>query len=125
MSGTVHAAAAPKAVGRYPHARRVGDLLFLSGIGPRDAATNAIPDGIEAQTRQAIANIEAILKAEGADLSHVVRTGVWLVDKGDFAAFNSVYAVLFKAPYPARSTVVSELVIPGALVEIEALAQLP
>jgi 2-iminobutanoate/2-iminopropanoate deaminase len=106
-------------------ARRAGNLLILSGQLGFESPGVLAAGGIEAQTRQAIANIEAILKAEGADLSHVVRTGVWLVDKGDFAAFNSVYAALFKAPYPARSTVVSELVIPGALVEIEALALLP
>ena len=57
---------APSPVGHYPHARRVGDLLFLSGIGPRDPATNAIPNGIEAQTRAVFANVRAVLEASGA-----------------------------------------------------------
>ena len=63
MNEGVQAAAAPRPVGHYPHARRVGDLLFLSGIGPRDPATNAIPNGIEAQTRAVFANVRAVLEA--------------------------------------------------------------
>lgn len=66
MSEVVQAGDAPKPVGRYPHARRVGDLVFLSGIGPRDPATNAIPAGIQAQSRAVFANVRAVLEASGA-----------------------------------------------------------
>src|SRR5690606_15404390 len=64
--GGIQAGNAPKAVGSYPHARRVGNLLFLSGIGPRTPGTDAIPEGIEAQSRAVLANVRAVLEASGA-----------------------------------------------------------
>jgi 2-iminobutanoate/2-iminopropanoate deaminase len=105
-------------------ARTCGNLLFLSGqLG--FLPSGGLADGIEAQTEHAVAAITRILGDHGASLSHVVRTGVWLVHGSDFTAFNAVYARLFENPYPARSTVVSQLLVPGALVEIEAVACLP
>jgi 2-aminophenol/2-amino-5-chlorophenol 1,6-dioxygenase subunit alpha len=97
-------AAAP--VGPYPHARRVGDLLFLSGIGPRQAGTNAIPKGIEAQTRATIENIKAILEAAGSSLEKVLDVTVYLTDmKRDFDRFNKVYAEALGKVQPTRTTV--------------------
>ena len=97
-------AAAP--VGPYPHARRVGELLFLSGIGPRQAGTNAIPDGIEAQTRATIANIKAILEAAGSSLEKVLDVTVYLTDmKRDFDRFNKVYGEFLGKVQPTRTTV--------------------
>ena len=93
MNEGVQAAAAPRPVGHYPHARRVGDLLFLSGIGPRDAATNAIPNGIEAQTRAVFANVRAVLEASGACWESLVDVTVYLTDMaGDFPGYNRVWA---------------------------------
>jgi 2-aminophenol/2-amino-5-chlorophenol 1,6-dioxygenase alpha subunit len=97
-------AAAP--VGPYPHARRVGELLFLSGIGPRQAGTNAIPDGIEAQTRATIENIRAILEAAGSSLEKILDVTVYLTDmKRDFDRFNRTYAEILGEVRPTRTTV--------------------
>ena len=119
MGDAVHAAAAPKAVGSYPHARRVGQLLFLSGIGPRDPATNAIvgneyfADGrvrrydIEAQARAVFANVRAVLEASGAGWEDLVDVTVYLTDMArDFKAYNAVWAEFFPDPAnaPCRTT---------------------
>lgn len=119
MSEVVHAVAAPKAVGRYPHARRVGDLLFLSGIGPRDPATNGVPgnvvdaDGrlvaydIVAQCHSVFANVRAVLEASGARWEDLVDVTVYLTDMGrDFAAYNAVWAEYFPdvETAPCRTT---------------------
>ena len=119
MSDAVHAASAPKAVGSYPHARRVGNLLFLSGIGPRDPATNAIvgneyfADGrvrrydIEAQARAVFANVRAVLDASGASWDDLVDVTVYLTDMArDFKAYNAVWAEFFPdaARAPCRTT---------------------
>jgi 2-aminophenol/2-amino-5-chlorophenol 1,6-dioxygenase subunit alpha len=93
-------------VGPYPHARRVGDLLFLSGIGPRRPVTNEIPAGIEAQTRATVANIKAILDAAGSSLEKILDVTVYLTDmKGDFDRFNRVYAEVLGKIQPTRTTV--------------------
>ena len=107
MSG-IHAGSAPKAVGSYPHARKVGGLLFLSGIGPRAPETNAIPEGIEAQSRAVFANVRAVLEASGARWDDLVDVTVFLTDMaGDFRAYNAVWAEYFPDPAraPCRTTV--------------------
>ena len=82
---------APRPLGPYPHARRLGNLLFLSGIGPRHPETEQIPEGIEAQTRACIENVKAILEDAGSSLEKVVDVTVFLTNIGrDFAAFNRV-----------------------------------
>lgn len=108
MSDVIQASAAPKPVGTYPHARRVGQLLFLSGIGPRDPATNAIvgneyfADGrvrrydIAAQTRSVFANVREVLEASGARWEDLVDVTVYLTDMArDFKAYNAVWAEYF------------------------------
>lgn len=93
-------------VGPYPHARKVGDLLFLSGIGPRRPVTNEIPEGIEAQTRTTIANVRAILDAAGSSLEKILDVTVYLTDmKGDFERFNRVYGEILGKIQPTRTTV--------------------
>jgi 2-aminomuconate deaminase len=93
-------------VGPYPHARRVGDLLFLSGIGPRRPVTNEIPSGIEAQTLATVDNIKAILEAAGSSLEKILDVTVYLTDmKGDFERFNRVYAEVLGKIQPTRTTV--------------------
>ena len=97
-------AAAP--VGAYPHARRVGDLLFLSGIGPRRPVTNEIPEGIEAQTRATVDNVRAILEEAGSSLEKILDVTVYLTDmRGDFERFNRVYAEVLGKIEPTRTTV--------------------
>ena len=118
MSDVIRAAQAPKPVGAYPHARRVGNLLFLSGIGPRDAATNAIPGNvydnagelvsydIEAQCRSVFANVRTVLEASGARWQDLVDVTVFLTDMDrDFAAYNRLYAEHFTDAQPCRTTV--------------------
>jgi len=118
MSDVIRAAQAPKPVGAYPHARRVGNLLFLSGIGPRDAATNAIPGNvydnagelvsydIEAQCRSVFANVRTVLEASGARWQDLVDVTVFLTDMArDFAAYNRLYAEHFTDAQPCRTTV--------------------
>jgi 2-iminobutanoate/2-iminopropanoate deaminase len=100
------------------------DLLFLSGQLGFTSPGVLVEGGIEAQTRQAIANIETVLAANGSDLSQIIKSTIWLTRKSDFPAFNTVYASHFEPGcYPARSTVVSDLLIDGALVEIEVIAR--
>jgi 2-aminophenol/2-amino-5-chlorophenol 1,6-dioxygenase alpha subunit len=126
---------APPPVGPYPHARRVGDLLFLSGIGPRKPGTGEIPGivrdeagsvidhDIEIQTRAAIANVRAILEEAGSSLEKVLDVTVYLIDmKRDFAKFNEVYTEYFGRIQPTRTTVgVEELPTPIA-VELKVIA---
>lgn len=106
-------------------ATRVGDLIFCSGALGVKADFKLVEGGIAAQTRQAIANLEAVLAQSGATLADVAKTTVWLTDLADFAAFNAAYAEAFGGHLPARSTITSALAIPGALVEIEAIASAP
>ena len=119
MSDVIQTATAPKPVGTYPHARRVGELLFLSGIGPRDPATNAIAgneyfaDGrvrkydIAAQARAVFANVRAVLEASGARWEDLVDVTVYLTDMArDFKTYNAVWAEHFPdiATAPCRTT---------------------
>lgn len=137
MSEVIHASAAPKAVGSYPHARRVGDLLFLSGIGPRDPVTDAITgndyfdDGrvskydIEAQTRSVFANVRAVLEASGARWEDLVDVTVYLTDMaGDFKIYNAVWKEFFPdvGTAPCRTTLgISALPTPIAI-ELKCIA---
>jgi len=118
MSDTIRSERAPKPVGAYPHARRVGNLLFLSGIGSRVPGTNEIPGNvvdqsgavvghdIVRQTHQVLANIRTILEDAGSSWDQIVDVTVFLTDmKNDFAGFNRVYAEHFTTNQPSRTTV--------------------
>ena len=97
---------APEPVGAFPHARRVGSLLFLSGIGPRSRGTKEIPDGIEAQTLAVFRNVRTVLEDAGSDWSRIVDVQVFLTNmKDDFAPFNALYAEHFADNQPTRTTV--------------------
>ncbi len=124
LSPAVVSARAPRPLGPYPHARRVGNLLFLSGIGPRHPVTEEIPKGIEAQTRACIENVRAILEDSGSALEKVVDVTVFLTDiDRDFAAFNRVYGESFEAIRPTRTTVgVVALPVPIS-VELKVIAE--
>jgi 2-iminobutanoate/2-iminopropanoate deaminase len=110
--------------GAYSQGWRAGDFIFVTGTGPLDPSSgNLVGDTIEQQTAQTIDNISAILEAEGASLSDVVKATVHLSDTSLFARYNSVYAQRFSQPYPARTTVGSDLGhTPGMLIEIDCIA---
>ena len=115
---------APAAIGPYSQAIDSGaGLVFVSGQLPIDPSTGAFPEGgVKEQTFQSLKNAEAILKAAGLSLDHVVKTTVFLADMGDFADMNSVYAQFFNEPYPARSAVAVKTLPKNALVEVECIA---
>ena len=139
MSDSTSTDAAPAPVGAYPHARRVGELLFLSGIGPRTPGSNAIPgnvrdaDGklvdhdIAAQARQVFANVRAVLEASGARWEGLVDVTVFLTDMArDFKAYNAVWAEHFPDPAaaPCRTTLgITALPTPIAI-ELKCIARI-
>lgn len=138
MSDVVRTTTAPAPVGAYPHARRVGNLLFLSGVGPREPGTNAIPGNvydetgklaaydIEAQCRQVFANVRAVLDASGARWEDLVDVTVFLTDMArDFATYNRLYAEHFAGVDACRTTLgISALPTPIAI-ELKCVAALP
>jgi 2-iminobutanoate/2-iminopropanoate deaminase len=104
----------------------VGNLVFVSGQAGRDPRTGELADDVDTQTEQALRNVAAILGAAGSGLQHVIRCGVFLVDMAEFSRMNAVYARMFGAHRPARTTVeVSGLPGAGLRVEIEAVAVVP
>ncbi len=114
---------APAAIGPYSQAIEVNGFVYASGQIPIDPAIGQfVEGGIKEQTRQSLTNAQNILKEAGTDLSHVVKTTVYLSDIANFAPMNEVYAEFFSEPYPARSAVAVKDLPKGALVEIEVLA---
>lgn len=135
MSDAIHSDEAPPPVGSYPHARRVGNLLFLSGIGPRQAGTDEIPgvtlnsDGevvardIEAQCRSVFENVRRVLESAGSSWDRLVDVTVFLTHMAeDFEIYNRVYAEFFRDNPPCRTTVgISSLPTPIAI-ELKCIA---
>jgi 2-aminomuconate deaminase len=123
-------------VGAYPHARRVGEMLYLSGVGPRQPGTNEIPGGpvrdpggrplpydIEAQTRATIANVKAILEAAGSSLDRVIDVTVFLIDMDrDFAAYNRLYAETFAGIGATRTTLAVQALPTPIAIEFKVIA---
>jgi reactive intermediate/imine deaminase len=138
-AGLVRTDAAPSPVGAYPHARRVGDLLYISGMGPRQPGSGAIPGGpihdadgaprdydTEAQTRAVIANIRVVLAEVGLGLEHVVDVTSFLIDMDrDFATYNEVYAEHFKSIQATRTTVSVRALPTPIAVELKVVAKFP
>lgn len=136
MSDAIRTRGAPRPVGAYPHARRVGPLLFVSGMGPRQPDTDEIPGGpirdgagaplpydVAAQTHAVIENIRRVLEASGATLAHVVDCTCFLVDMDrDFAAFNRVYNEHFAEIGPTRTTVAVRALPTPIAVELKVIA---
>lgn len=121
----IHTEKAPKAIGPYSQAIKVGNLVFASGQVPIVPATGEfVEGGIKEQTRQSLINAKAILEEAGTSLSKVVKTTVYLSDMANFAAMNEVYAEFFTQPYPARSAVAVKTLPKNALVEVECIAEL-
>lgn len=119
----VHSPEAPKAIGPYSVANRTGELVFTAGqLGLDPQTMELVPGGVEAEARQALTNLAAVLAAAGSSLEHVVKTTVFLRDMNDFARMNAVYATFFTQDFPARSAVQVARLPKDAAVEIEAVA---
>jgi 2-aminomuconate deaminase len=137
MSDVIRTDSAPRPVGAYPHARRVGNLLFLSGVGPRRPGSHEIPGNVhaedgsllsydfEAQVHSVFANVRAILEASGARWEQLVDVTVYLTDmRRDFATFNRIWAEHFGEQPPCRTTLgISALPTPIAI-ELKCIAAL-
>ena len=114
---------APKAIGPYSQGVKIGRHLFLSGQIPIEPTSGEVLSGsVEAQTRQVLKNLQAVLEEAGATLNDVVKTTVYLRDLSAFAEMNSVYGEFFSVPYPARATVGVSALPKGSGVEIDAIA---
>jgi len=135
--GAFIAEGGPSAVGAYPHLQRVGDLIFVSGMGPRQPVTNEIPGGpikdesgnpldydIKAQTHAVIENIRVILEEYGLGLESVVDVLVFLIDmERDFSGYNEVYAEYFSETLPARTTVAVDALPTSIAIELKVVAK--
>ncbi len=121
----VETSASPPALGPYSPAIIAGGLVFCSGSAGIDPATGAAPDGIEAQTEQALTNLAAVLEAAGSSMAHLVKTTIFYADVDDFARLNEVYARHMPDPPPARSAPANVRLPRGLLVSIDAIAVLP
>jgi len=115
---------APKAIGPYSQAMKVGNLLITSGQLGINPETGEFPLTVVEQAKQSLANVKAIVEAAGASMSQVVKTTVFLKDMNDFAAVNEVYASFFTEPYPARSAIEVARLPKDALVEVEVIVAL-
>ena len=135
MSDVVNANAAPEPVGLYPHARRVGELLFLSGVGPRKKGTKEIPGvtlneegeiidyDIEAQCRSVFENVKTILEASGSSWDKLVDVTVFLTNmKDDFKTYNRIYAEYFESNQPCRTTVEINCLPTPIAIELKCIA---
>lgn len=121
MNETIFAPGAPEAVGPYCHAKLVGGTLYTSGQIGLEPASGVLAEGVEAQARQAMKNLGAVLEAAGFSFGDVVKTTVFLKNMEDFVRINEIYAEFFPDK-PARSCVAAAALPKGALFEIEAVA---
>ena len=141
MTNQIQSSCAPEPVGAYPHAKRVGDLLFLSGVGPRergkkeipgvtlDVAGNVSAKDIEAQCHSVFRNVRTILEEAGSSWERIVDVTVFLTDmKGDFAIYNRLYAEYFAGPgkpNPTRTTVEINCLPTPIAIELKVIATMP
>jgi 2-aminomuconate deaminase len=138
MTDAIHSQKAPEPVGHYPHARKVGNLLFLSGVGPRERGTKKIPgvelypDGtiasydIETQCRSVFNNVKSILEDSGARWDDLVDVTVYLTNmKSDFPAYNKLWAEYFKNNPPCRTTLEINCLPTPIAIELKCVAVLP
>ncbi len=122
MFEKIHSDSAPKAIGPYSQATKVGNLVFLSGQIPLDPETmEVVSGGIAAQTHQVFANLTAVTNAAGGSLKNLAKLTIFLTDLNDFAAVNAIMAEYFEQPYPARATIEVSALPKGVAVEIEAV----
>jgi len=117
---------APAAIGPYSAGVSTGHLVFTAGqLGMNPATGELVEGGIQAQTRQALTNLQAVLQAAGSGLEQVVKTTVYLKDISEFGLMNAIYGEFFTSDFPARSAFQVAALPKGAAVEIEAVALLP
>lgn len=117
---------APAPVGLYPHARRVGNLLFLSGVGPREPGTNKIPQDFADQCHSVFKNVRTILEDSGAKWEDLVDVTVFLTDmKKDFETYNKIYAEYFKSNRPCRTTLGITALPTAIAIELKCVAAFP
>jgi 2-iminobutanoate/2-iminopropanoate deaminase len=116
---------APAALGPYSQAIVANGFVFCSGTPGIDPATGAVADGIEAQTEQALRNLDAILTAAGASMSTLVKTTIFYTNVEDFPAVNAIYARHMPDPPPARSAPANAALPRGLLISIDAIAVIP
>jgi len=120
----IHTEKAPKAIGPYSQAIRWGHLLFLSGqLGIDPASGNLVNGGFEAEARQVLANIQAILESQKSGMDKILKTTVFLTDMEDFALLNGIYGTFIPEPYPARTTIQVAALPKGARIEMEVIAE--
>jgi reactive intermediate/imine deaminase len=117
----IHTGNAPAAIGPYSQAIRAGGTVYLSGQLGLDPATGNLRDGIEAQTKQVIDNLQAVARAAGGSLDDIVKLTLLLLDMSDFAKVNEILATRFKQPYPARATYQVAALPKAGRIEIEAV----
>ena len=118
----IHSQHAPKAIGPYSPAVKLGDFVYLSGQLPIDPLTGELVKGdMYEQTYQVLRNMEAVLQEMNLEFRHIVKTTVYITDLNQFTKFNEIYATVFAEPYPARSTVQVAALPMGAMIEVEAL----
>lgn len=125
MKTIISSPKAPAAIGPYSQAIGTNGLLFVSGQLPVNPQSGEMPEGIEAQTRQSLDNLTAILEEAGLSATDVVKTTVLLSDIANFAAMNAIYAEYFPSAAPARACYQVAALPKGAMVEIEAIAMIP
>lgn len=119
----IHTDSAPKAIGPYSQAVRMGDALYLSGQIPLDPTTGALVSGdISAQAVRVFENLKAVLAAAGGGFDDVARVAIYMTDLGNFGAVNEVMQRYFREPYPARSTIGVAALPRGAAVEVDVIA---
>ncbi len=122
MRETVIAEKGPKPAGPYSHAVVANGFVFISGQGPVDPETGAMPDAFTDQVRQTLRNVQTILEAAGTSLDNVVKVNAYVTDLTRFREFNEVYGEFFQQDPPARTTVGSSLL--GFLVEVDCIASI-
>lgn len=122
MKTVICSSKAPRAIGPYSQAVEANGIVFVSGQLPINAETGIMAEGAEAQARQSLENIKAILEEAGLSMAHIVKTTVFLADMSLFADMNKVYATYFDGAFPARSAVAVKALPKDALVEIECIA---
>ena len=123
MKKVISTTKAPAAIGPYSQAIQADNMVYTSGVIPVDPTTGQIPQGIEAQAKQALTNLKELLLAAGTDMNQVVKTTVFIKNMDEFSVINEIYAQFFEEAYPARSCVEVARLPKDVLLEIEAIAK--
>ena len=119
---TISTKKAPAAIGPYSQAIEAGGFVFASGQIPVDPSTGNIPEGIKAQARQALTNVQSLMEAADLSMKNIVKTTVFIKNMNDFAEVNEVYATFFEGDFPARSCVEVSALPKDVLIEVEVIA---